>query len=156
MLELSRSCLAIGVCCSLHPSKIRVATSPRHLLMHHAIATSRENAGILDTLAFLISQLSTRLPHKTESDTIFKEFLPPFELDLESAVAVACTITVQYSFTAVQYGSCTILSMAWVSTCQRPYTIWPRALDPPFALPQSLHLNGPTHTLLRPIFPKCF
>lgn len=40
-----------------------------------------EFAGILDTLAFLISQLPTRLPHKTESDTIFKEFLPPFELD---------------------------------------------------------------------------
>jgi hypothetical protein len=26
-------------------------------------------------------QLPTRLPHKTESDTVFKKFLPPFELD---------------------------------------------------------------------------
>jgi len=40
-----------------------------------------EFVGILDTLAFLILHLPTKLPHKTESDTIFKEFLPPFELD---------------------------------------------------------------------------
>ena len=131
--------------------KIRVATSPADAPCHCHLQRKFQS---IDTLAFLISQLPTRLPHKTESNTVFKEFLPPFELDrrwwqwhapspYSTALRLSSTGPVPYR----RWPGCIL---------QQPYTIRPRALDPPFALPQSLALELANTHFFIPFFSECF